>query len=88
MEIAFEWHTTKITDEKKKTVEEELRNKIKHHYAQIIKAPAPKLVVSLYGERPEYLLTGAAVSIEGDMVKEVIKNITYDPGIHLEFIPQ
>lgn len=75
MEIDFEWHTTKITAEKKKTVKEELTKKIKHHYGQIIKTPASKLLVSLFDDGPGYLLTGAAVSVEGDTNKEVIKKL-------------
>ena len=86
MQIAFEWHTTKINHEQKTEVEEELRNKIEHHYAQIVKNPVLNLIVSLYDESPKFLLTGGAVSIEGDKVKEVIRNITYNPGINLEFI--
>ncbi|MFH2057581.1 MAG: hypothetical protein ABIJ59_01615 [Pseudomonadota bacterium] len=87
MEIVFEWHTTKISDDKKKEVEDELASKIRNHYGQIIKTPASKLIVSLFDEKPGYLLTGAAVSVKGETVEEVIKNISYDPGIHLEFIP-
>ncbi|MBW2570437.1 MAG: hypothetical protein JRE47_14015 [Deltaproteobacteria bacterium] len=86
MEIKFEWHTTKITEDQKKKAEEELTNKINHDYDQTIKIPASLLIVSLFDENPKYLLTGAAISVEGETTKEVIKKITYNPGIHFEFI--
>ena len=85
MEIVFEWHTTKISDAKKKGVEEELASKIRHHCGQIIKTPTSKLIVSLFDEKPGHLLTGAAFSVKGETIEEVIRNIAYDPGIHLEF---
>ncbi len=88
MEIVFEWHTTKILDDKKKSVEEELRSKIRHHYGQIIKNQAEKLIVSLFDEKLGHLLTGTAVSVKGETIEEAIRNITYDPGIDLEFTEQ
>ena len=86
MEIKFEWYTTKITEDQKKNAQEELTNIINRDYNPTIKTPASLLIVSLFDENPKYLLTGAAISVEGETTKEVIKNITYNPGIDFELI--
>jgi len=85
MEIKFEWHTTKITEDQKKKAEEELTNKINHHYDQIIKTPTFLLIVSLYDKNPKYLITGSAISVEGETTRQVIKEITYNSGIEFKF---